>query len=111
MLANNNHFADIALVANQLAKLSGKLSFATVPGLRIKGDQLLDKQHQLVFDFNDVVCQDSSVLALLTAWARKARAQHKHISFINLPQQLIDIAKASGLDRVLPIDGNSANSI
>lgn len=85
------------------AQVIGALTFDTVAKLRTKGNQFITTRKRLEFDFKDVTRCDSSALTLLTAWARLSRKNGKAIFFINLPQQLYDIAKISGLDKVLPI--------
>ena len=95
--------AKITLEKNGLAKVSGVLSFDTVNRLRLMGDQLLDTTRSFNFDFQQVTRCDSSGLALLTAWTRIARQSDKKVEFSHLPEQLIDIAKVGGLDKILPI--------
>lgn len=82
--------------------LSGTISFDSVANLCDMGSNLIKNGPQnIVFDFHEIVRSDSSALALLTAWARKARQLNKTIQFINLGPQLIDVAKLSNLDKVL----------
>jgi phospholipid transport system transporter-binding protein len=83
--------------------IHGELNFATVPRLRNIGSQLLLQQPAVIFNFEGVTRSDSSALALLTAWARQGRRSGKKILFIHLPSQLLDIAKLSGLNKILPI--------
>ncbi|MGB6977371.1 MAG: STAS domain-containing protein [Gammaproteobacteria bacterium] len=83
--------------------VSGELNFATVPRLRNIGNQLLLQQNTIIFNFQGVSRSDSSALALLTTWTRQARRNGKKILFTHLPSQLLDIAKLSGLDSILPI--------
>lgn len=90
-------------VADGHAQVSGALTFDTVAKLRTAGNQLIAKRNKLEFDFKNVTRCDSSALTLLTAWTRLSRKNGNAILFINLPQQLYDIAKISGLDKVLPI--------
>lgn len=84
-------------------QVTGILSFATVPTLRAEGNQMIKSRAAVVFDFQNVTCDDSSGLALLTAWTRYAQQCKTNITFVHLPQQLIDIAKVSWLDKILPI--------
>jgi phospholipid transport system transporter-binding protein len=81
----------------------GELNFATVPRLRDKGNQLLSQQGIIVFNFEGVSRSDSSAIALLTAWTRQARRSGKKVLFTHIPSQLLDIAKLSGLNSILPI--------
>ena len=54
-------------------------------------------------DLSEVVHADSSGLALLLEWQRVARRQKFSISFRNLPEQLMQIARVSELQDILPI--------
>jgi phospholipid transport system transporter-binding protein len=84
-------------------EVSGALSFATVPTLRDHGNELLKKLANPIFDFRAVTRSDSSALALLAAWARYAHGLGKSSRFINIPSQLMDIARLSRLDKVLSL--------
>lgn len=86
---------------SQQIMVNGALSFATVPLLRVQGNQLLATVYAPIFDFKGVVRTDSAALALLTAWARDAKQLGKKPQFINLPEQLIDLARLSNLDKIL----------
>lgn len=85
-------------------QVSGILSFATVPTLRDQGNQMLKSLANPVFDFMGVTRSDSAALALLTAWARQAKSLGKSASFINIPAQLMDIARLSRIDKVLSLN-------
>lgn len=83
--------------------VTGKLSFITVPKLQNIGYHFITEHAELVFDLQKVTVEDNSGLALLVEWMRFAEQQSKSICFINLPNQLLGIAKLSGLERILPI--------
>lgn len=82
-------------------QVKGVLNFATVPELRLTGDNLLKVLAEPVFDFKEVLRSDSAALALLTAWSRSAQKSGKSVRFINIPPQLMDIARLSSLDKIL----------
>jgi phospholipid transport system transporter-binding protein len=84
-------------------RVTGELSFTTVPKLYKTGYDLITKHENLIFDLQDIIALDNSGLALLTAWARLAKKLDKAICFVNLPNKLLDIAKLSGLEDILPI--------
>lgn len=95
--------ANIELGQNGHLQVCGVLSFATVPKLRDLGNQMMIKSAELVFDFKKVTHSDSSGLALLTAWTRYASQLKKTLRFINIPVQLVDVARLSNLDDVLSL--------
>jgi phospholipid transport system transporter-binding protein len=84
-------------------QVTGELGFATVPKLYKTGYDVITEHENLVFDLQDIIALDNSGLALLTAWVRLAKKLDKTISFVNLPNKLLDIAKLSGLEDILPI--------
>lgn len=83
--------------------LKGVLDFQTVPVIRRQGLDLFSEAPSLVLDLQGVSRSDSAGLALLIEWMRFARSQNKPISFINMPPQMLAIARASSLDSILPL--------
>lgn len=82
--------------------VSGELVFDTVPGLLADSLSLLDAGGGAVaFDLKGVTRADSAGLALLVEWLRRARGRGKAVSFINVPPQMLAIAKVSGVDALL----------
>lgn len=77
--------------------VSGCLNFATVPQLAIRGCQLIAASPQPVFDLHGVTKSDNAGLALLVAWVKCAKRMRKAVKFSHIPQQLLAIAKVSGL--------------
>ncbi len=87
-----------------LFQLAGELSFATVPQVYAQGGVLFDsKAATLVLDLRGVGRTDSAGLALLVEWLRQARRRRQDLRFRNIPAQLLAIAKASGLEDILPL--------
>ncbi len=81
----------------------GDLSFATVPGLRTASQSLFAQQDEIRIDLKDVVRSDSAGLALMVEWMRAAKRDGKPIQFLNMPPQMLAIARVSSLDKVLPL--------
>ncbi len=86
-------------------QLSGDLSFHSVPELWQKNKTVLFKDDNSDLDINlaGLERSDSSGLAILVEWFREAEQQNRKINFINIPQQMYDIARVSGLDEILPL--------
>ena len=58
----------------------------------------------LVFDFADVTRVDSSALALLLAWLRRAKARGDSVVELRAPpESLLALARLYGLDALLPL--------
>lgn len=81
----------------------GEVNFDNVPKFYKMGYDIISENKELIFDLHDVVAIDNSGLALLTAWARFAKQLGKSIYFVNLSGKLLDMAKLSGLENILPI--------
>ncbi len=54
-------------------------------------------------DLREVERSDSAGVALLVAWMRSARQAQRDIRFLNMPSQMLNIARVSGLDAILPL--------
>ena len=83
--------------------LKGVLSFQTVPMIWRTGMDIFRHAPALVLDLQDVSRSDSAGLALLIEWMRFARSLNKPISYINMPPQMLAIARACSLDSILPL--------
>ncbi len=84
-------------------EIVGELSFNTVPKLREIGCGFITKRERPIFNLQHTVSEDNSGIALLMAWTRFANKLGKDVCFINLPNQLRDVIKLSGLEDILPI--------
>lgn len=86
-------------------QLTGDLSFDSVPELWEQNKAILFEDDSSTLDINlsRLERSDSSGLAILLEWYREAEQSNKKITFINIPQQMYDIARVSGLDEILPL--------
>jgi len=84
--------------------LEGTLTMHTVSELEKEARPLFaDVKGSICVDLAEVVHADSSGLALLLEWQRLARRGNFSISFRSLPDQLMQIARVSELQDILPI--------
>lgn len=83
-------------------ELQGELSFATVPGLLAQHDDLFAEQPSVTIDLHNVERSDSAGVALLVEWMNQAWQQQRELRFLNIPEQMLSIARVSGLDHILP---------
>ena len=82
--------------------ISGLLEFATATQLARQGNELFKIEGDaLVLDLGGVTRSDSAGLALLIEWRRVAEQRKQTLSFSNIPQQLLDIAEVSGIDKLI----------
>ena len=84
-------------------ELTGILSFFTVPELIKPARELLDGVEDIKIDLKGVVRSDSAGVALLVEWMNEANRTNKQILFMNIPVQMLAIARVSSLDQVLPL--------
>ncbi|MGZ3184992.1 MAG: STAS domain-containing protein [Telluria sp.] len=55
-----------------------------------------------VFDLGGVKAADSTGVALMLAWQRKAHSVGQRLSFINVPARLRALTRLYGVDALLP---------
>lgn len=81
--------------------VSGCLNFATVMSVWKNSLPLLAKNSKLHFDLSQVTTANSAGLALLLEWVKWAKQQKKSIQFDHIPPQLLSVAEASGVEKLL----------
>jgi len=87
-----------------IIEVSGTLSFGLVVELLKSSRPYFSGQEKITFDLSGVEKTDSAGLALLVEWMVMAEKSGQEIAFQQLPKQMLDIARVSGLDDVLPIN-------
>ncbi len=84
-------------------RLRGRLDFTSVAPLwRRLRSHCADA---VQVDLGGVESADSAGLALLIACMREAAQAGASVRFLNMPPQLLDIARLSDLDEILPLEG------
>jgi phospholipid transport system transporter-binding protein len=84
--------------------LGGELTFLTAKDIVSQAKMMVEAMTVLNLDFSEVTRSDSAALAILVDWMRIAKKESKAIIFHNVPQQILAIANASGLDEFLPLN-------
>jgi phospholipid transport system transporter-binding protein len=84
-------------------EVTGALKFGLVSDLLRTSKSFFVGKAPLVFDLGGVEKTDSAGLALLVEWMVMAKKSGQEISFQRIPKQMLDIAKVSGLDEILPL--------
>ena len=83
--------------------LQGELDFESVPSmLQHAGARMLGND-RLEVDLRDVTRADSAGLALLVEWLRESESAGNEIVFVNVPDQLLSIARVCGLEHILSL--------
>jgi ABC-type transporter Mla MlaB component len=93
--------ASLALTADNCIKVQGVLNFETVAVLMKEAEQLLKKVDNVCVSFADVKDSNSAGLALLLEMARTMKLKNKSIDFVELPEQILIVARAYGVDSEL----------
>ncbi|MDH5469214.1 MAG: STAS domain-containing protein [Gammaproteobacteria bacterium] len=81
--------------------LSGELDFETVPALLQHRGVQMEAGKNLTIDLAEVTRVDSAGLALMIEWLRESERKNLDMTFTNVPEQLLSIARVCGLDEIL----------
>lgn len=86
--------------------LRGRLTFATVQSVNEALLGLLEQKSRepILLDLSAVYAADSAGLALLLDTAEQASDRGHSLRFRNLPQELLDLARISNVESLLPLD-------
>jgi len=95
--------AELKQNAAGVIDVSGTLGFGLVVDLLSSSQRFFSGQTDLVFDLAGVEKTDSAGLALMVECMLMAQESGQTISFRAIPKQMLDIARVSGLDGILPI--------
>ena len=90
-----------------VAKLSGDLCFTTVSQILPEGRRGINEKSVSVFDLSRINQCDSAALSLLLEWKRIANNAQNKIRYVNIPAQLMALAKLSGVEQIISesVDG------
>jgi len=83
--------------------LEGELGFGTVPGVLQHSGASMRGLDSIRVDLKGVTRADSAGLALLVEWLRESERAGLPIRFVNVPVQLLSIARVCGLDGILSL--------
>lgn len=81
--------------------VQGPMTFDSVTDLWNESLKLFENNAFLQIDLAQVTHTDSAGLALLVEWLREASRQGARIEFLNLPSQMLALAGAANLEKLL----------
>jgi phospholipid transport system transporter-binding protein len=84
-------------------QLPGRLTIETAAAMFSKGLQLTDTTHELIIDFAAVKEVDSSAVSLMLVWLRAAQNKKVKLSFVNVPDNLRNLANLYGVGETLSL--------
>lgn len=88
-------------------QVSGRLTMDTVAALFNAGLQP-DGDGALVIDLEQVEAVDSAAVSLLLSWLRRAQRDQVALSFANVPDNLLSLARLYGVAELLPLCSKAA---
>ncbi len=86
--------------SGEVFTVEGALSFETLPAVLAESDKYAartDLPDKLTIDLAQVTGVDSSAVALLLEWRRRAQRAGKTLAFVNLPPNLLALARLYGV--------------
>jgi phospholipid transport system transporter-binding protein len=83
--------------------VTGVLSFSSVNQALKLMQPLLERNEAILVDLSAVERADSAGLALLVEWVARAKQNGIELTYCDIPQQMLAIARVSGLDALLPV--------
>lgn len=94
-------------VAPEAFRLPPRITFANIVSLRDDGERFIrDDLESPAFSLADLEVSNSTAVALLLGWFRRAHRQGKSIVFTEVPEDLLNIISVSGLSEVLPLQAD-----
>lgn len=81
--------------------IDGNLTFSTIDKKFVKSLSLPKSAQRVIFDLKGVTTTDSAGLALIVEWIKFARNRNIQLSFENIPDQLLSIARLSGVEEMI----------
>jgi len=82
-------------------KAQGELGFATAAAALRDGLRLMDGAPSWTMDLAGVEAGDSAGLAVLVEWLSAAQARGGSLRYVDLPAQILAVARISGLEQLL----------
>ena len=88
--------------------IDGELTLITAGNaLALLTDWVMSSQSILTLDLAEVTRSDSAGVAILIHCLRLAKQQNKQMTFYHVPEQMMAIGSASGVNEILPIVNNN----
>lgn len=100
-----------ATAEGEVLRVTGALDFQTLPGVIAAAEKYVarpDLPQRLTIDLSGVTGVDSSAVALLLDWRRRAQERHIALEFSHLPEALLALADLYGVADLIRCAGNGA---
>ncbi|WP_303901858.1 STAS domain-containing protein [Thiohalomonas denitrificans] len=94
---------------NGSCRVEGELTFETVTKVLKQSESVFKTDSgDLTIDLSGVTRADSAGVALLMEWIRRARQAGRELRFRQVPEQMLAIARTSGMEPLLPVASAAA---
>ncbi|MBI3715474.1 MAG: STAS domain-containing protein [Betaproteobacteria bacterium] len=96
--------AHLSTVIGEVLKLEGAINLANMPRLLSETEAYASQQTLpdcLTVDFDHVTDVDSSAVALLLHWRRRALASGRALRYVHLPENLSALAELYGVTELI----------
>jgi phospholipid transport system transporter-binding protein len=91
--------------------VEGNLTFSAMDKKTVSDFAFLTENKQIILDLSKVDNADSAGLALMLEWIKHAGGKRVQLCFVNIPEQILNLAVLCGLDKMSYFSsGNSASS-
>ena len=98
----DNRFASVTLGEDQKIILTGNLDVVSAENVFQVGLRIIQEQDSyIIVDLAGIEKSDSAGLATLVAWRNYCTNHQKIITFVNLPPQILAMAKLCGLEEII----------
>ena len=91
-------------------RVTGALNAYTAPTVLEQSHQRFGTEPRLIVNLDGVVESDSSGLALVLEWLRAARQRGQVIELVNLPAQLMALARISEVEDLLSSEAGAVTT-
>ena len=95
-----------------ILRLNGRIDAASAPILERRLGQLIDEKHlHLILDFTGIDYLSSAGMRVLLSVTKRLKAMKGHLILFNLDDEVAEIVKMAGFDRVLYICSNEKEAL
>ncbi len=91
-------------------EIEGDLTFSTIDKNTAKVMDKLLTPHDITIDLKNVKAVDSAGLALIIEWLKIAHTRNIKLNFINVPKQLLALARLSGFTYLFQSNNHLLNT-
>lgn len=98
---------NISIPQQQCLAITGDLSFATAPSAVKLVKQSLASPGEWTIDLTDITHADSAGMAFVCEIERFAKQNNMSLNWVNIPEQMRNIAQVSGLEPLFEKDSGA----